>query len=94
MTPSSDFPVKPSSGDTTKDGLTDPSKGPWKPDGGEKKPKVKVTVTEKDENVPVRFVTVSDTNTKNVKEVKVVVKDKDGNKVVSNTLLHRILDYV
>ena len=82
MEPSSDFPVKTSSGDDTKDGLTDDGEEPWKPEDGDKKPKVTVTVTEEDENVPIRKVTVSDEKTKNVEEVKVVVKDKDNNKVV------------
>ena len=85
MTPSSDFPVKTSSGDDTKDGLTDDGEEPWKPD--DEKPRVTVTVTEEDENVPITKVTVSDEKTKNVEEVKVVVKDKDNKKVVRQHLL-------
>ena len=80
MTPRSDFPIKTSSGEDTKEGLTDDDKEPWKPK--DDNPKVTITVTEEDKNVPIQTVTVSKDKTKNVKKVIVQVKDKDDKDVV------------
>ena len=81
MVPRSDYPVTPSSPGESPKGLTDEDEDPWKPSDDDDEPKVTIEVS--DEPSLIEDVEVTDEKTKGVKKVTVVVKDEDGNPVVS-----------
>ena len=81
MVPRSDFPVTPSSPGVSPKGLTDEDDDPWIPSDDDEEPKVTIDVS--DEPSLIKDVEVTDEKTKGVKKVTVVVKDANGNPVVS-----------
>ena len=81
MVPSSDYPVTPSSPGDSPEGLTDEDEDPWKPSDDDEEPTVTIEVS--DEPSFIEDVEVTDEKTTGVRKVTVVVKDEDGNPVVS-----------
>ena len=81
MVPSSNYPVTPSSEGESPEGLTDEDEEPWKPSDDDEEPTVTITVS--DEPAYIEEVEVTSDKTTGVEKVTVVVKDPDGNPVVS-----------
>ena len=92
MTPRSDFPIETSSLGDSPEGVKDGDEDPWTPNSDDESPIVKITVSE-DDDVLIDTITVTDEKTSGVKKVTVVVKDKDGNIVVSLLSISRGKSY-
>ena len=78
MAPETGYPIKPSSNTDDKDGLSDPSEDPWRPDRGDENPSVTITV-DTEEDKFIESVIIDDT--KNVESVTVVIVNEDGSEV-------------
>ena len=86
MIPKTDFPVKPSNAGESPEGLTKEDVDAWKPNSDDEEPRVTIDIS--DEPTIIKNIELTDDKTKNVKRVTVIVKDKDGNPVVSLILHH------
>lgn len=85
MKPSSDFPITPSSPGVSPEGLADEAADPWIPSEDDKSPTVTIEVSE--EPSYIESLVIPTEKTSGVTTVNVVVKDKDGNPVVSGKLV-------
>ena len=81
MIPSSDFPITPDSPGVSPGGLRDAEKPTWKPEGD--RPKLLITVSDEGASFIEELVVPA----LGVARVRVVVKDENGNAVVSEKII-------